>query len=169
MYEYNARCIRVVDGDTYDFEVDLGFNIRHTIRVRLAFCDTPELRAATAAEKEHARSAKKFCHLALLADPERPTKRVRIRTMKDKKGKYGRYIAEVWLLKDETDDAGIELVAESLGDLLAEKGLLKRAAYPSDAERHADELFRRQEDQYVMAEKRALEGVMTVQDKTPTD
>lgn len=42
MYEYKAECIRVVDGDTVDLLVDLGFGIKIAQRYRLARVDTPE-------------------------------------------------------------------------------------------------------------------------------
>lgn len=43
--------MRVVDGDTLELEVDLGFDIRHTIRCRLEGIDTPEIRGGTAETK----------------------------------------------------------------------------------------------------------------------
>lgn len=42
MYVYRAKLIRCVDGDTADFEVDLGFNLFARIRTRLLNVDTPE-------------------------------------------------------------------------------------------------------------------------------
>ena len=42
MYEYRAKIKRVVDGDTVDFIVDLGFSVHITIRTRLLGVDTPE-------------------------------------------------------------------------------------------------------------------------------
>lgn len=42
MYEYSARLIRVVDGDTVDLDVDLGFDIRISERIRLAGVNCPE-------------------------------------------------------------------------------------------------------------------------------
>ena len=42
MYEYRAKLIRAVDGDTIDCEVDLGFNVFARLRFRLASVDTPE-------------------------------------------------------------------------------------------------------------------------------
>lgn len=42
MYEYKAKVVNVVDGDTMDLEVDLGFRIYHKIRVRLLGINTPE-------------------------------------------------------------------------------------------------------------------------------
>ena len=44
MFEYFCKVTRVVDGDTIDVDVDLGFNIWHKARVRLAGIDTPETR-----------------------------------------------------------------------------------------------------------------------------
>lgn len=42
MYHYNAKILNIVDGDTFDLDVDLGFNIHHYIRCRLLDIDTPE-------------------------------------------------------------------------------------------------------------------------------
>jgi len=44
MYRYQAKLIRVVDGDTVDAEIDLGFNIYIRERIRLMGIDTPETR-----------------------------------------------------------------------------------------------------------------------------
>lgn len=43
MWNYKAKVVRVVDGDTFDVMVDLGFYIYHQIRVRLRGVDTPEV------------------------------------------------------------------------------------------------------------------------------
>lgn len=43
MFQYEARIIRIKDGDTLVLDVDLGFHIRHEIDVRLAHIDTPEV------------------------------------------------------------------------------------------------------------------------------
>lgn len=50
MWEYHARVLRVVDGDTYELDVDLGFYVHVVLRVRLAGASCPELRAAGGAE-----------------------------------------------------------------------------------------------------------------------
>lgn len=42
MYEYNARVLNVVDGDTYDVDIDLGFHIHIHERIRVLDLDTPE-------------------------------------------------------------------------------------------------------------------------------
>ena len=52
MYEYRIKkVVKVVDGDTIDVEIDLGFNISYAQRVRLAGIDTPESRTKDAKEK----------------------------------------------------------------------------------------------------------------------
>lgn len=53
MYKYNATVINVVDGDTFDLDVDLGFKIHYQIRVRLLDIDTPEKRSLDPEEKEN--------------------------------------------------------------------------------------------------------------------
>lgn len=89
MYEYKAKMIKVVDGDTMDFEVDLGFKIKHEIRVRLKDVDTPEIfRPKSEAEKVHGLNATSFVVTRFLGQTGV------LRTYKDKKGKYGRYLAD---------------------------------------------------------------------------
>lgn len=44
MYEYNATILNVIDGDTFDLDVDLGFDVHKFMRVRLLDVDTPEKR-----------------------------------------------------------------------------------------------------------------------------
>ena len=48
---YNAKVLRVVDGDTIDLMVDLGFSIHHKVRVRLYGINTPESRTRDLEEK----------------------------------------------------------------------------------------------------------------------
>lgn len=129
MYEYTARCVYVVDGDTFDFDVDLGFRIAHRIRVRLVDVDTAELRSKNTAERVHAQQAKALCQEVLMGE-KAPL--VRLRTHKDKIGIYGRYAANVWLLTGAKDAEGIEYVGQSLGDILAGAGMLKKESYPDD-------------------------------------
>ena len=51
MHKYKATSINIVDGDTQDYAVDLGFNIYHQIRVRLNGINTPESRTRDLKEK----------------------------------------------------------------------------------------------------------------------
>lgn len=58
MYEYNAQVDKVVDGDTIDCTIDLGFHTWKKIRVRMAGINTPESRTRDLEEKERGLAAK---------------------------------------------------------------------------------------------------------------
>ena len=58
MYEYNAKVKRVVDGDTVDAYIDLGFDVSKSIRIRLKGIDTPESRTRDLVEKRYGLGAK---------------------------------------------------------------------------------------------------------------
>ena len=58
MYEYNAVLDRVVDGDTIDVNIDLGFNVWKKIRVRMEGINTPESRTRDLEEKKRGLAAK---------------------------------------------------------------------------------------------------------------
>ena len=91
MYEYGCKVNRVVDGDTVDCILDLGFSILHKCRVRLFGIDTPESRTRDKDEKVRGKLAAKF-----LKDAIDNGKKVILRTkLKDSKGKYGRVLGEV--------------------------------------------------------------------------
>jgi len=91
MYEYGCKVTRVVDGDTVDCILDLGFSILHKCRVRLFGIDTPESRTRDKDEKVRGKLAAKF-----LKDAIDNGKKVILRTkLKDSKGKYGRVLGEV--------------------------------------------------------------------------
>lgn len=58
MYDYNAKVLRVVDGDTVEALIDLGFRTHHKGMVRLYGIDTPEIRTRDLEEKERGYKAK---------------------------------------------------------------------------------------------------------------
>jgi len=58
IYNYNAKCTRVVDGDTIDAEIDLGFDIKVTKRIRLGGINAPESRTRNKVEKKLGLAAK---------------------------------------------------------------------------------------------------------------
>ena len=60
MFEYNAICTRVVDGDTIDARVDLGFSVWIECRVRLEGIDAPETRTKNVEEKQAGLKTKAF-------------------------------------------------------------------------------------------------------------
>lgn len=88
MYQYRATILRVIDGDTIDVDIDLGFDSwLHKQRIRLVGVDTPESRTRNKQEKAHGLLAKKFVQEKLQLG-----KVYLLRTKK--KGKFGRYLGE---------------------------------------------------------------------------
>ena len=94
MYEYYVRKVEnVVDGDTIDVLIDLGFDILFASRVRLAGIDTPESRTTDKAEKALGIEAKEYLKKQL-----KDAKSVVIRTEKmDSSEKYGRILGWVYI------------------------------------------------------------------------
>ena len=90
-YWYTGKVLNVVDGDTVDLMIDLGFSIHHKIRVRLYGVNTPESRTKDAAEKEMGLKAKEFTK-----DWLHNHETVFIKTVVDKNEKYGRVLAELY-------------------------------------------------------------------------
>ena len=84
MYEYRCTVTRVVDGDTVDAEIDLGFDIVFKSRIRLFGVDTPESRTRDLDEKARGKLASAF-----LSDF------VKVQTKLDKKGKFGRVLGVI--------------------------------------------------------------------------
>ncbi len=95
MYEYRVKkLIAVIDGDTIDVEIDLGFDISITKRVRLAGIDTPESRTSDKFEKSLGLESK-----ALLKQRLAAAQTIVIKTEKpDSSEKYGRVLG--WLFLD---------------------------------------------------------------------
>ena len=91
MYEYNCTVTRVVDCDTIDVILDLGFSILHKCRVRLYGIDTPESRTRDKDEKVRGKLAAKYLENAI----NNGSKIVLRSKLKDSKGKYGRVLGEV--------------------------------------------------------------------------
>jgi micrococcal nuclease len=100
MYEYRVKqVLRVVDGDTIDVDLDLGFNISFTQRVRLAGIDTPESRTTDKAEKVLGLEVKKH-----LAETLKAASLIVIRTEKpDSTEKYGRILG--WIFLDGSSES----------------------------------------------------------------
>ena len=106
MYEYRVKqVLKVVDGDTIDVVIDLGFDISYTSRVRLAGIDTPESRTTDAREKILGVEVKEYLKKALEGATD-----IVIRTEKvDSSEKYGRILGWLFVNK-ETGSLNMELV-----------------------------------------------------------
>ena len=106
MYEYPCKIVRVVDGDTVDVDIDLGFNHWiHNERIRLYGVDCPECRSRDKEEKAAGLLAKEFVEDALHVGGTY--------TLSTKeKGKFGRYLGVI-MLSDKTS-INAALVSEHL-------------------------------------------------------
>ena len=111
MYEYKATITKVVDGDTYDATIDLGFKTFTKQRLRLKGVDTPETwRPKTEEEREHGEKATEFVRSLIL------NKEVNLTSVKS--AVYGRWEAYV------TIPSG-----EDLGKLIIENGFAVLKTY----------------------------------------
>lgn len=92
VYYYNAEVKKVVDGDTFDILIDLGFDTFRKGRVRLYGVNTPESRTKNIEEKQKGLAAKEFTDQWITAAGNK----VKVETILDKNEKYGRILARVW-------------------------------------------------------------------------
>lgn len=125
MYTYNAKILKVIDGDTVELLVDMGMH--HWIRQRIRFSDidTAELRASNEAERTEAQRAKEF--VVNLLDQQLTREATLIDHLKhpdviiktEKEGSFGRFIATVQVCGDWG----------TIGDRLKKAGLEKKDDY----------------------------------------
>ena len=110
MWEYQIRVLRIIDGDTIDAAVDLGFFTHRNIRVRLYGIDTPEVRTRDAEEKKRGFAAKAML-TKLLNDADKVI-------MKSHGiGKFGRCLGEIFVEKGEqTINISETLIAQGFGE-----------------------------------------------------
>ena len=102
MYEYRTNLIKVVDGDTVDVDIDLGFGIwLRNERVRIMGIDTPESRTSDTVEKLFGKAASKRLKELL---GKSPTLRTQVaRDGVDMKGKFGRILGDFDVYCPTTD------------------------------------------------------------------
>ena len=103
-YCYSAKIIRCVDGDTIDVNISLGCNVHIKERCRLFGIDTPETFGVKKGSDEYKAGiiAKEWLQNKIEG------KEVMVRTHKDKKGKYGRYLVEVFCGDESISETMIE-------------------------------------------------------------
>ena len=94
MYEYRCKITKVVDGDTVDVDIDLGFGVwLHKERVRIYGIDTPESRTRDLEEKKYGLAAKEFVKEFVR---DKGGSNIVLRTQKyDAKGKFGRILGDI--------------------------------------------------------------------------
>ena len=107
MYEYRVKIVRVVDGDTVDVDIDLGFGVwLKKQRVRLYGIDTPESRTRDLVEKRFGNMAKDYLKGRLSSGAI-------LGTRLDKKGKFGRILGEFFVLDtDQKINVNEELISK---------------------------------------------------------
>ena len=89
MYEYRAFVRKVYDGDTVTVDIDLGFDVvLKNQKIRLVRINAPEVRGKERSEGLKSRDALR----AKIGN-----RWIKIKTQKDKKCKYGRWLGEIWL------------------------------------------------------------------------
>ena len=99
MYEYRATLLKIVDGDTVDVDIDLGFGVvLSNQRIRLYGIDTPESRTRDLEEKKCGKLAAKY-----IEDHIKVSSSFTLRSKLDGKGKYGRILGELICYVPEFD------------------------------------------------------------------
>jgi endonuclease YncB( thermonuclease family) len=93
LYYYKANITAVYDGDTCTADIDLGLHtIRKGEKIRLSRINAPEVRGV---QRQQGLISRDFIRNLIL------DKEVLIQTLKDKKGKYGRFLGEIWLINED--------------------------------------------------------------------
>jgi micrococcal nuclease len=135
MYEYQCKIVRVVDGDTVDVDIDLGFGLwKKNQRIRMYGIDTPESRTRDLEEKKYGIMAKEIVKKYL------PEGSVQVLvTKKDKAGKFGRILGEFkiknaslneWMIKNYY---GVAYTGQSKKDIAEEHLRNRELVNPSMA------------------------------------
>ena len=109
MFEYNFKLVKVVDGDTVDIDIDLGFGVwLRNQRIRIMGIDTPESRTSDPVEKKYGMLAKDQV-VKYLANS------IKFRSFKDEKGKFGRILGD-FEIYDGRKDCTTSLVRTMIDD-----------------------------------------------------
>lgn len=109
MYEYKCKILRVVDGDTVDVDIDLGFGVwMHKERVRMMGIDTPESRTSDKVEKAFGLASKDRLKELLPIGSIGVLKTEIDRSGEDKKGKFGRILGDFIIEDKRATDILIE-------------------------------------------------------------
>ena len=115
-YHYRCRLRTPIDGDTVELDVDLGFHVQITTRVRLDGIDTPELKGKTPEE----RSMAHFALAKVVRWCQARADRIILRTVKDRRDKFGRLLAT--------------LIDQDTGETLQQALIKAKLAVPYDGE-----------------------------------
>jgi len=116
MYKYFAVCDRVIDGDTFEATIDLGFYVNVKATIRFADIDTPEARTLNLLEKQAGLLVKDY--VAQLIEG----KRICIATEKvNTDGRFGRYLAKVFVNHEDEVSLNEKLLNMNLARVYSSK------------------------------------------------
>jgi len=120
MYEYHCKIIKVIDGDTVDVDIDLGFGVwLKKERVRVNGIDTPESRTRDKEEKKFGLISKNRVKQLLPVGSTQILKTESDRNGEDKKGKFGRILGDFVFTKSV--DGG--RLTDRLSDVLIDENM----------------------------------------------
>lgn len=95
MYEYEGTLLKIIDGDTIDVIIDLGLDVGIRERLRLYGINAPEMH-----DKPAGQDAKDY--ITSILPPVGQIRALLIDTIKDQRGKYGRYLAKIYVPPNTT-------------------------------------------------------------------
>jgi len=102
MYEYNCKIVKIIDGDTVDVDIDLGFGIWiHNERIRVIGIDAPETRTSDPVEKIFGMASKQRLEQLLVVGSTTVLRTTIDKSGTDAKGKFGRILGD-FVLGDRT-------------------------------------------------------------------
>lgn len=119
LYFYSISNIRVIDGDTIDADIDLGFSISIRRRVRLEGIDAPETRLQSKISDPEQRKKEKLLGIKSKDFLHSICESNKIYLTSNKLDKYGRVLGEIFLIED---DLGVEESYVSINQLMISKG-----------------------------------------------
>lgn len=114
-YRFKAKCVRVIDGDTYEMDVDLGFYVGYKTSIRIRGVDTPETHNTPAESEEHKAGLKAKARVMQLIEG----KQVILKTEKLKRT-FERWVADVYF-------TGADGKEYSIAEIIVQEGLTKQA------------------------------------------
>lgn len=139
MYEYKARIERVIDGDTFELDIDAGFNMHYYTKVRIKDIDCPEKNSRNGEIEKRA-----GLHVFHWANEKLFWKVVKIKTYKP--DSFGRWLVDMYVNWDNDDDDYV-----NIADTYNAKGFNKM-----DKNYSLDKLIERI-DEIEKAQKEAME------------
>jgi endonuclease YncB( thermonuclease family) len=124
LYVYAALVLKIVDGDTFDLEFDVGFKSRQEHRVRLRGINCPEMSTPAGVQaRDFVVNELNQCLIKLPSTTDDLPARPLVVVRSFKQGMYGRYIVDIYYLPGETDREVIAKKGKLLNQVLLDKGL----------------------------------------------